>query len=230
VREDLNLRDEYIAQVVPGKTFADVGGLWGTKNEKISVAHQHGATALTMIDILPFEAELWQEFYARMESLSITDYKCISTDICDLKVKESIDVFDVVHCSGVLYHHPNPMLMLTKLHDITNKYLILTSAITQEVIENRKGRYTLPPSAVLFVPALSDEEREVLKVYWREDVGIPVARGIIDKVPYFLTSHGPWWWLPTAQALLTMCEIVGFKIISHDLTWRGNAVTALLQV
>ena len=32
-----DVRDTYIAQVVAGKSFADVGGLWGTVNEKVSV-------------------------------------------------------------------------------------------------------------------------------------------------------------------------------------------------
>jgi len=36
-------RDLYIAQVIAGKTFVDVGGLWGTVNEKVSVAYQAGA-------------------------------------------------------------------------------------------------------------------------------------------------------------------------------------------
>ena len=37
-----DVRDTYISQVVAGKSFADVGGLWGTVNEKVSVAHTHG--------------------------------------------------------------------------------------------------------------------------------------------------------------------------------------------
>ena len=52
-------RDTYISQVAAGKSFADVGGLWGTVNEKVSVAHTHGARALTMIDVSPPDTELW---------------------------------------------------------------------------------------------------------------------------------------------------------------------------
>ena len=37
-----DVRDTYIRQVVAGKSFADIGGLWGTVNEKVSVAHTHG--------------------------------------------------------------------------------------------------------------------------------------------------------------------------------------------
>ena len=32
----MDLRDDYIRRVVRGRSFADVGGLWGTVNEKVS--------------------------------------------------------------------------------------------------------------------------------------------------------------------------------------------------
>jgi hypothetical protein len=41
----VDLRDQYISKVVTDKTFAEVGGLWGTINEKISVAYQYGAAS-----------------------------------------------------------------------------------------------------------------------------------------------------------------------------------------
>ncbi len=46
-----DVRDTYIRWVVAGKSFVDVGGPWGTVNEKVSVAHTHGACGLTMIDV-----------------------------------------------------------------------------------------------------------------------------------------------------------------------------------
>ncbi|WP_407525533.1 hypothetical protein [Methylobacterium oryzisoli] len=44
-------RNDVIAKIVQGKSFAEVGGLWGLVNEKVSVAHDAGATDLCMIDI-----------------------------------------------------------------------------------------------------------------------------------------------------------------------------------
>jgi hypothetical protein len=32
-------RDVFLGRVARGRTFADVGGLWGVVNEKVSVAH-----------------------------------------------------------------------------------------------------------------------------------------------------------------------------------------------
>lgn len=223
-----DLRDEYISRVVAGKTFVDVGGLWGTVNEKISLAHECGATSLTMLDVTVQEGDLWRKFRARMEELGIKNYECISADVCDPQITQLVQPFDVVHCSGVLYHHPNPMLMLAALRKLTREHLVLTSSITQEIIENEKGRYAIPPSGVVFVPALSDCEREILKRYW-EGMGA-VAYGLTEKIRYRLDDFGAWWWLATAGALVAMCETAGFKVLDHGATWDKNALVLLLGV
>ena len=53
-----DVRDSYIRQAVAGKSFADIGGLWGTVNEKVSVAHTHGVRTLSMVDVSPPDSEL----------------------------------------------------------------------------------------------------------------------------------------------------------------------------
>lgn len=199
-------------------------------NEKCSVASRNGAVSIKMVDILAEDDSHWVKFQNRMSSFGVQDYKCISADIGSPGFDCSVAKSDIVHCSGVLYHHPDPMLMLSKLREMTGEYLVLTSVISQERVENRKGTFQVPPSGVVFVPSLRDEERDVLKVYWQEDVGIDVARGIIDKVPYDLSKSGPWWWLPTENALRSMIEVAGFEIESSDLTWSGNALTSLLKI
>jgi hypothetical protein len=219
-----DLRDEFIARVAKGKTFADVGGLWGTVNEKVSVAHKAGAREVSMLDITPSDGDLWRLFHDRMKSLDIKDYKSISSDVC-----KAPDVkFQVVHCSGVLYHHPNPLFLLESLRKITEETLVLTSAITQTIIENKVGTYCIPPSGVLFVPALSDSEREILAEYWR-GVGAEV-HGITTKVKHNIDDFGPWWWLPTAEAMAAMCESCGFKVLDRGHIWNRNAYTLLMQV
>ena len=61
-------RDAFIARVVRGKSFADVGGLWGTVNEKVSVAHAAGAASLAMVDISEW-GDRWNEFETRRRQL-----------------------------------------------------------------------------------------------------------------------------------------------------------------
>jgi 2-polyprenyl-3-methyl-5-hydroxy-6-metoxy-1,4-benzoquinol methylase len=112
-------RDQYISRVVTGRSFADVGGLWGIVNEKVSVAHHYGATKLAMIDITPPKHELWQRFDERCHVLKIPEVQRISSDVAKIgEILPSVH-FDVVHCSGVLYHMPDPMRFLLSLKQLT---------------------------------------------------------------------------------------------------------------
>ena len=228
--ETNDIRDRYIARVAKGKTFAEVGGLWGTINEKVSVASKYDAISLTMIDVTPESAQTWQDFRDRMASLNIANYNCISRDITQIQLAEIGEPYDVVHCAGVLYHHPHPLQILTGLRQITGEYLILTSAITQEVIENERGRYEISASGVIFIPALGEAERAILTAYWQQYIsGSPII-GIIEKTVFDINDFGPWWWLPTASALESMCKVAGFKVLDKGLTWNNNALTLLLEV
>ena len=110
-----DVRDTYIGQVVAGKSFADIGGLWGTVNEKVSVAHAHGARGLAMIDVSPTDSELWALFDERRRTLRLPAVECVSADILTLVEADPCPQFDVVHCSGVLYHMPEPMQFLRAL-------------------------------------------------------------------------------------------------------------------
>jgi tetratricopeptide (TPR) repeat protein len=223
-----DIRDRYIARVVKNKTFAEVGGLWGSVNEKVSVASKYGATSLTMIDVTPASVHLWQDFRDRMASFNITNYNCISQDITQIQLAEIDEPYDVVHCAGVLYHHPHPLQILVALRQITREHLILTSAITQEVIENEWGRYAIPASGVIFIPALDESERAVLTAYWQPYINSNTIIGLTKKVVFEINDFAPWWWLPTASALQAMCKVAGFKILDKRLTWKNNALTLLL--
>lgn len=217
-------RDDFLARVVQGKTFAEVGGLWGTVNERVSVAHKLGASEVTMIDVTEEGGALWQAFEERMREFGVANYRCISSDINSV---EGLD-FDVVHCSGVLYHHPNPQDLLAAFRRVTREHLVLTSAVTQEYIKNKEGVYEIPPSGVIFVPALADGERAVLAEYWSE-IGVE-AHGITVPVRFDPDDFGPWWWLPTAKAMAGMAEAAGFDVVDQSPSWMGNAHTLLLKL
>lgn len=220
-------RDRYIAQVVEGRSFLEVGGLWGVVNEKISFAHKCGASRLTIIDVSEPTSHLWDLFRERMAQLDIKEYTTVVGDICEIDADKIGTPFDVVHCSGVLYHLPDPMRMLSVLRSITRGYLILTSTIIPEVVENEGGRYEIPSSAVIFVPALSKAERACLKIYW-EQAGA-VAYGLTEPTTFSVGNFAPWWWLPTATSLKAMCKAAGFQLIDSELMWNNNALTLLLQ-
>ncbi|MEP6518457.1 tetratricopeptide repeat protein [Microcoleus vaginatus] len=225
-----DIRDRYIARVVKGKTFAEVGGLWGTVSEKVSVASKYGAVSLTMIDAMPASLHWWQDFHARMTSLNIANYHCINQDITQIQLADIGEPYDVVHCAGVLYHHPHPLQILVALRQITREHLVFTSAITQEVIENELGCYEIPASGVMFIPALDDAERAILTAYWRTYINNNALIGITEKAVFDMDNFAPWWWLPTATALEAMCKVAGFNVLDKGLTWDNNALTLLLGI
>ena len=225
-----DVRDTYISQVVAGKSFADVGGLWGTVNEKVSVAHTHGASTLTMLDVSPRDSELWILFDERRRTLRIPAVECVSGDILALSEADPCPQFEVVHCSGVLYHMPEPVRFLRALRKITGETLVLTSAVTATRVEGEKGVLEIPAAAMLCIPALRGREREIVQSYWQGIVG-DGAFGLTRQLPEWdPEDFASWWWLPTPDALTALCEAAGFRYETGSPSWNGNAYTLRLSV
>lgn len=222
-----DLRDEFLARVVAGQTFAEVGGLWGTVNERVSVAARLGARGLAMIDISEPEHELWGLFRERLASRGVEDCECIAGDICEIAACE-VRQYQVVHCSGVLYHHPDPIRILEALRKITLRYLVLTSAVLPERVSNVAGTFALPPGGAVFVPALPEPERRVLAEHWRA-AGVAACWGISDEAAWDSRDLSPWWWLMPPRVMLAMAGSVRFRTVDAGPTWNGNAYTALLE-
>ena len=138
----IDTRDEFLQRVVGGKTFAEIGGLWGATQERVSVAHGFGATQLAMIDVLPPLNEWWKAFDHRMTEMGIADR--VATLSGDITMRAG--PYDVTHSSGILYHLPSPIDYLIALYRITSEYCILTSAIHPPEISNRFGSVKLEPA------------------------------------------------------------------------------------
>lgn len=222
-------RDHFLGRVAKGRSFADVGGLYGTVSEKVSVAHGHGATELTMIDIVPEGNELWQAFSDRMQLLGISDYETISGSILDLAEAPDPPRYDVVHCTGVLYHMPDPMRLLSALRRITREYLVLGSAVTATSISGNGETLEVPSAASLFVPALKGRERAILEDYWRPFVGGDALGLTREQKPWDVEDFAPWWWLSTVDCMRAMCESAGFNYEGGAHYWNDNAYVALLS-
>jgi hypothetical protein len=221
-------RDVFVSRVVSGRSFVDVGGLWNTVAEKVSVAHAAGATRVAMFDVTPADSELWPRFRRRLDELGVPACDCEVGDVASYRGQGH----DVVHCAGVLYHHPNPLEILAGLRRMTRGHLVLTSCITRTRIANAAGELTVPEAGVLFIPALTPAERRVLAAYWSE-FGVQ-AEGVTHPCTYRLSrldaaEMGPWWFLPTAQALRSMVRVCGFEIVDEASWWNDNACTILCR-
>jgi SAM-dependent methyltransferase len=223
-----DIRDTFIERIVSGRSFVDVGGLWGTVNEKVSVADAAGASATTMLDMQPPDVELWDDFRDRLRELDVDEYGCVSANIDDVGTPEQVGSFDVVHCSGVLYHAPNPVHTLTQLRRICTEHLILTSVVVPERMETSDGAIELESGELLFIPHLPPERHAILRNYF-ELAGIPGSIGVQSPVERWeVSNYGAWWWIFTRPVLRQLASATSFEVIDEGDAWDGRAHCLLL--
>jgi hypothetical protein len=216
------IRQRWIPAAVAGKSFIEVGGLWGVVNEQVTMAHASGATSLTQID--PAGEDLWEPFRERCAAAQVTDYTCIVGDINDPALTATVEPADVVHCSGVLYHCPHPLYTLQQLRRLTKQTLLLGCATIPEHVSNPAGELRLEAGSALFVPAVSPAQLAVLVQYMAEvdarhipGVDQPLAEG------WKVDDYAPWWWYFTPRFVESMLCLAGFSVQDMAPYWRGHA-------
>jgi len=187
---------ELLPRYAPRGSFADIGCMWNVDGRTAFLAEEHGASAVTGVDIGPATDRFLREHERRGSRV-----RFVRGDLHDEPVLREIGVHDVVWCAGVLYHAPHPVLTLERLRSITRDVLIL-------------GSFTLPEvpgmkQACVFFPALPDAHR---RAYARA-----VLPGAIGLTTPFEPAHGysNWWWGVTASALEAMLSATGFEVIER---------------
>ncbi len=200
--------EKEISRWVSGKSFLDIGPLWETVNEKVSVAYHAGAKTLTAIDQFPVDDPLWAAFHKRMNDCGVGGYTSFSCNVLDYDDKS----FDVVNCGGVIYHAADPINLLKKIRTMTNERLILTSTVTPDVISNEFGDFSLPDGSVVFVPALSAKNKQILSKHWSMFLRGRTDGGLIHDCTWDVENYHHWWWLFTPAVLQAMCVSCGFVV------------------
>ncbi len=221
--------NEWIKQHVPGKTFAEVGGLWGTVNEKVSVAGKAGAHETTMIDIAPLGHELWENFYKKCADEGVVCGNSISASVDDPAFSEKAGMYDIVHCSGVIYHCPNPLFTVSQLAKISKEILILGSTIIPHTISNSRGTIKTEGSSSIFVPALSKQQLAVVTEFLEEVGGKACGINLPLSGEWSLGDYGPWWHLFTVDYVAGLLKVCGFEVLEEDVIWQGRAVYLLAK-
>jgi hypothetical protein len=224
----------WINQIVKGRSFADVGGLWGTVNERVSVAMLAGASAASMLDITPAGHSLWRDFDARCKSLDVSGYRNICVDIMGADLKQKAGTFDVVHCSGVIYHVPDLIGFIRNLMSITTRHLIIQSMVVAERIENEHGVLDLSGGHCMFVPLLNDTQRKIVTKYL-DQVGllnIPDLTGppVKSWFHHGVWNYAPWSWLITPAFLRRLVEICGLSVLDAGFVWENKAYSVFCEI
>ena len=227
-------KDAWIRQYVPGLTFADIGGLWGTVNEKVTVAMRAGASGATMIDFQPPGSKWWRLFDEHCASMQLTGYRSMRGDICMPYAVKRMGQFDFVHCSGILYHAPDVFTFLRNLYEMSRRYLVLTSIVVPDLVWNRRGMVRIPPGTLLSVPALPERDKAVIGRYFDKLGTVPI-RGInAEAEPAWMTPGGrfrtgPWWWLFSPTTMRRMVQVLPFDVLADGYSWGKRSYSLLLR-
>jgi hypothetical protein len=236
----------WIGDIAPGRSFVDIGGIgeWSL-HERVSQALAAGAASATMADILPAGSDYWRFFHDKMAGLGIGRDAYGShagVDVTRPDLAERLPAFDVVHCTGILYHCPDPVAALHNLRRATGRWLIVNTIICPPRIENAAGTLALPDGAALFLPGLSEAERDVLRLRYREHLGWSPDYGL-DYVaprpgtpgadmPHMAADGGlsclPYWWLFSPNAFRALLRTLGLAI-RDEWTWHEHAQFALCE-
>jgi len=230
--------DSWLAAEVPGRSFVDVGGLWGVVAEKVTTAASYKAATLAMVDHLPGDHELWDRFLDRARAHGI-DAGAIRLIACDVEAPEfpsTVGPYDVVHCNGLLYHTPTPVHFLNQLRSVTTRHLILGTVVLPKVILSRLGLPATQPLSI-FVPALDAvQRRSVARAYafpehapalgisgdWNSWLQLRAGDGLrYDAAPY--------WWLHTPATVEAMLRLVAFEVVERFPHWDDRLMYFLCR-
>jgi hypothetical protein len=178
---------ELFAPHVRGRSFADVGAMWSVHGRYAFEAEEAGAEPVTAFDGMAPTAEYEAERARRSSRI-----RFVQGDINDPASVERLGRHDVVWCSGLVYHSPDPLLTVRHLCELTGELLFLASRTLPE----------LPglPQASVFFPGLGARARRPYARLFGEAEGL--------TTPFNPDNwSGNWWWGLTPSALAAMVAV-----------------------
>jgi SAM-dependent methyltransferase len=196
-------RRRLVSELAPGRSFIDVGGMWAVHGLVGFLAEEAGATEVTVFDAMDPSDEFRSELERRRSSV-----RFVQGDLHDPQSIEALGAFDVVWCGGVIYHSPNPYLLLEHLRRITRNQLVLGTHVIPEVpgIEQ----------ACIFYPGMSAGSRDAFaRAHGDEAPLLTGATTPFDPTPTM--GYVNFWWGITRSALHAMLDVARFEIVrEHD--------------
>jgi SAM-dependent methyltransferase len=184
---------------VAGRSFVDVGCMWGINGQYPFLAEELGATRVTGFDGMAPTPEFIAEHARRGSRV-----RFVQGDLHDPASVAEVGEHDIVLCSGVIYHSPNPVQLLEHLHRITGELLIL-------------GSHTIPEvpgldQVCVFYPGLDSVGRGVF-AQAHAQYQMP---GVTE--PFDASAHNAYanmWWGITPSALEGMLSVVGYEVLER---------------
>lgn len=186
---------EYIRNYCHGKSFVDIGCMWGVNGEYAFIAEEAGATTVKGVDVFGPTPEFEEKKRQRNSNVEF-----ILGDATDMRTIERVGEMDVVFCAGVLYHHPAPYDLLVALRKMCRGHLILRTSTIPEV----NGL----PNAAVFWPHLGPKDRQMWNL---KSLGLMRQVGITDPFQPE-EGYGNWFWGLSPSCLKAMLRTAGFHV------------------
>lgn len=186
---------DYIRTYAPGKSFGDIGCMWGVNGEYSFIAEASGATRVVAVDVFGPTPEFDEKKTQRRSSVEF-----VLGDIVRAETIQRIGEVDVVFCAGVLYHHPSPFDLLVALRRICRETLILRTSTIPEI----RGL----PNAAVYFPMLDAKARELWNL---KSLGVLHQAGISNEFQP-QDGYGNWFWGLTPSCLESLLKTAGFRV------------------
>ena len=238
-----NRSEEWIAEIVPGKSFADIGGIGeSASNERVTFAHAAGARSCIIADINPTTHFEWQCFRDKCASLGMPPVTELGeVDVSSAESLKRVGKTDVVYSTGILYHLPSPPDALCSLRSIVGEYLITNTINFPNEVSNEFGTVRLPDCGVLFLPAMTEAERNVIRKHYHDKFGWRPGWRDIDEmapvpgntsVPQYVKNgrlnFQPNWFYYSYHAFRSLLRVCGFEIVD-EWNWEESNLHVLCR-
>jgi hypothetical protein len=193
-------RRELVRRLAPGTTFIDIGGMWNAHGEMAFLAEECGADRVVMFDAMEPTAEFAGEHERRGSRVEF-----VRGDLHDPAAIAELGAFDVVWCTGVIYHSPNPFGQLEQLRRICRRDLLLGSHVIPEVpgIEQ----------ACVWYPGISDGARAAFRQA-HGGARAPACLGVTEPFDP-RAGYSNYWWGISRSALRAMVAAAGFEVVEE---------------
>ena len=185
----------YIRQHASGRSFADIGCMWGVNGDYAFLAEEAGASRVVAVDVFGPTPEYDEKHRTRQSAVEF-----VLGDISRAETIARIGEVDVVFCAGVLYHHPSPFDLLVALRRICRETLILRTSTIPEV----RGL----PNAAVYFPMLTARGREPWNL---KSLGVMHQAGITNEFQP-REGYGNWFWGLTPSCLESLLRTAGFEV------------------
>jgi hypothetical protein len=187
-------REDVVRRHAAGKTFCDIGCMWKVNGRIAFVAEEAGATSVTGLDVMAATPAFETERAQRSSKV-----RFVRGDLHDPATVADVGPHEVVWCSGVLYHAPNPVLTLERLRELTTELLILQTMTLPDLPGVKQG--------LVFYPGVPNPK---LYARWGEQAARSLRLPEPGEDPY-----APWWWGISQSALHAMLRAARFEPVEQ---------------